>query len=203
MIDEKKVGELVRYLMFSSMNDRIEIITEWFEQNQPEPVVVGLSEKQVIGLANYIFNSKKSIALVREDIEEYLKTQTFAQIEEIQDLKTELEQLKSQQFVPDWGDTPKNVNIVYLEWTYYCDNEIAWSRNVVDSEFHRPQPTPQVEVGQVWENKEIGLNFTVSLVQEVADGYLISCSMKCDDKSLAVIWEGNNKNFLENFERVS
>ena len=190
-IDKEKVRELAIELYKCSVtienNERL--ITEWLEQNQPEPIVVGLSDEQVEMLSRYVM--KRSVTKsVKEVITEYLKTQTFAQPseaftaameevsirdEEIERLKTELEQLKSSQLKPNWDDAPDWANWLAQDkngvWTWFENKPLvelvhgkfvsnypvarfgkasdvkSWQQTL---EQRPTPPAPQVEVGQVW-----------------------------------------------------
>ena len=46
MIDKEKVVKLAMKLRNSYVNQYENVINEWLEQNQPEPVAVGLSDDQ-------------------------------------------------------------------------------------------------------------------------------------------------------------
>ena len=81
MIDKEKVRELAD-LIVCSFRDPYEIITEWLEQNQPSPVVVGLSDEQVEDLASDLdsWNIGDTDGFIFH-IKEWLKAQTFVQPE--------------------------------------------------------------------------------------------------------------------------
>jgi len=77
----EKVRELA-LLMFDSghltLPEHETILTKWFKQNPIEPVVVGLSEEQVIAWCDYIDWEENSY--YTEKFTGWLKTQTFAPI---------------------------------------------------------------------------------------------------------------------------
>ena len=81
MIDKEKVRQLAIELYKCSMtpqnNERL--ITEWLEQNQPEPVVVGLSGEQVGFLSFYLYGTTDDRGWFEEQYKSWRKTQTFAQ----------------------------------------------------------------------------------------------------------------------------
>ena len=79
----EKDRELADTLLNSSVSSHIALITKWLEQNQVEPVVVGLSDEQINGLAVCLkLNNTGGVYSTKTEhgvIKEYLKTQTFAQ----------------------------------------------------------------------------------------------------------------------------
>ena len=240
----EKVRELSERLYHCRLSYRVDAITEWLEQNHPEPVVVGLSDKQVVelhqalsiappermpkavikdylrtqtftqpevkevvvGLSDeqvdllgcLLYPASKTFERAREcygyqnAIRDFLKTQTFTQqyrtdgfaemqLEECgieyRALKEELEQLKSQQFMPDWNTAPDWANWLAQDetgdWFYFekkpTAGEDGWMHNngTYESTYafvknwqqtlqERPQPTPKVEVGQVWRHASEG-----------------------------------------------
>src|SRR5574343_174040 len=79
-VDKEKVRELASRLDFSYGKLREEIITEWLEQNQHKPVVVGLSDEQVDNLVAYMRKEGFLSFLVPHNlyIKDWLKTQTFS-----------------------------------------------------------------------------------------------------------------------------
>ena len=216
MIDKEKVRELCIRLRNEVIPSDFEfVVSKWLEQNQPEPVVVGLTDEQVWELAKKILVADAevicaTIGTYSEAINEYLETQTFTQVQEVpvgltdeqvsklstelddlmrptydsierciedflktqtfarpiefsnveladsyqascedfEQLKKELEQLKSQQIRPSWDDAPKDATSMCVIYEWYkhgtlCLREMAYGEC-------RPKPTPQVEVGQVW-----------------------------------------------------
>ena len=81
MIDKEKLRELCNRFMDAAIDDEDKVITEWLEQNQPTPQVVGLSDEQICELADYISdaNYEHHFKSKSEVITEFLKTQTFSQ----------------------------------------------------------------------------------------------------------------------------
>ena len=182
-IDKEKVRELAIELYKCSVtienNERI--ITEWLEQNQPEPIVVGLSDEQVESLTTHLDCFLEGILTKKDDIKftikDWLKTQTFVQPASLSEdvaeiyalesevkskelyinaLEKELEQLKSQQLKPNWDDAPKESKYCRIYMEFQDKNYHTLKSNVEPLEFERPTPpAPKVEVGQVWEYKSI------------------------------------------------
>ena len=82
---EKQIRELANVARLGAssnfIDDHIKAITKWLEQNQIEPVVVGLSDEQVSELSDFISDDEyRHTSKLRTDvIHESLKTQTFAQ----------------------------------------------------------------------------------------------------------------------------
>ena len=114
-MNKEKVRELIRDVENNVAygKSRDEIITEWLEQNQPEPVVVGLSDEQKADFVEYVYRNRW--IEIKETLNNWLKTQTFSQPQphlinssvyaeiyrDYKGVKKELEQLKAQQFQPD------------------------------------------------------------------------------------------------------
>ena len=199
MIDKEKVRELALLLIGRdtwSVESKSRIITEWLEQNQPTPVVVGLSDDQVWELAKKILVADAevicaTIGTYGEAINEYLKTQTFTQPE---------------QFKPDWSKLDEDSTIdgcrIDLVWTC-CGGLI--DRETIAT-YERPKPTPIVEVGQVWRYKDN--DYIVESVGKVkfGDGW-IDCVTYSDetvsDTKPFTYYTRTLSDFLVKFERVS
>lgn len=303
MIDKEKVRELA-YLLIGrdtgSVDSKCKIITEWLEQNQPEPVVVGLSDEQVLDLVYYFSHNMhtppidtghaleswlktqtfvqpevKEVAVGLSDeqvrdlasvvssvdyddfhttrydvlIQNYLKTQTFTQPEttvvglsdeqvnafacyyglstteqsklrcelkkwlntqifvhsepplsneqvygelyqEYQDVKKEIEQLKSQQFQPNWDESPTSATEFTVTGNWYNKNGTRLSGFHV-SRIARPVVKPTLAVGQTWKNQHgeyeiLGVNDKQVVRVDSAGGFMIT----------------SVETFLDNFERV-
>jgi hypothetical protein len=124
-MNKEKVKELISLVYSEHLNpSKVEVIAEWFEKN-------------TIDLAHYFSQNIHTHPInTVQCIENWLKTQTFAQLHQLE---------------PNWDEIPTHINEVSLEWTYYGEKKIEWSRNVILEDFKRPNPpTPKVEVGQVW-----------------------------------------------------
>ena len=140
-MNKEKVRELA-YLLIGrdtgSVDSKCKIITEWFEQNPVEPVVVGLSDEQIIILGEVIRSRpNESETLV---IRDWLKTQTFAQpntlleyqldaarkeIKRVESLNADL--LKSQQILPDLLESLIGLldeNMTEVEIAYWREKSI-------------------------------------------------------------------------------
>lgn len=223
-----------------------EHIKIWLEQNQPEPVIVGLSDEQVKELVEVLYN-KTDVSNPHEPefhIKKWLKKQTFAQPESILSnnqvyselyqeymvVKSELEQLKSQQFTPDWNTSPDWANWLAQDsdgqWQWYEDKpvtyEINWSSKKDNDSAHgavkswkeslqeRPKPTPQVEVGQIWMCLKNGLHYEISSVgklkSEISGGWDDSVNYIYVAMDGTVMnpnpYTHTMSNFLAKFERV-
>ena len=78
-MNKEKVRELIRDVENNVAygKSRDEIITEWLEQNQPEPVVVGLSDEQKADFVEYVYRNRW--IEIKETLNNWLKTQTFSQ----------------------------------------------------------------------------------------------------------------------------
>lgn len=223
MIDKEKVRELLFKILSvnSEMDDKV--IDEWLEQNQPEPVVVGLSDEQIISLGNFYESTGDTFF---EIVKEWQKTQTFAQpeitklekeIAEMQisyiDLQRYCSELKSQQLKPSWDDAPTGA-VKYEVVEYYKTED---GRYLQAESLHceqRPQPTePVVDVGQVWKHLESGRQYIVDEIL-VLDGetkleiwnkdltlvVYNPCSEGCKSKD---IYRRTLSDFLAKFERIS
>lgn len=122
MIDKDKVRELVKAVDGRSLNGMEQSITKWLEQNQPEPVVVGLSDEQVWDLANELEGEVDSRDNYQIVVKNYLKTQTFVHPDKLLERQfnlsmKELEQLKSQQVKPN---NPATVNTQLVDSLVDC-----------------------------------------------------------------------------------
>ena len=137
----EKVRELYNLLHFCRKDDELSVFLKWLEQNQPSPVVVGLSDEQVEDLASDLdsWNIGDTDGFIFH-IKEWLKIQTFAQ---------------QSAFTPNWDDAPKNTHYArfQIEWLNKMYHQIGVS---VLSQQERPKTMPVVEVGQVWRRKEAG-----------------------------------------------
>ena len=186
---KEQIESLTRAIYGCNSIDGNSKITEWFKLNPIKPVAVGLTDEQVHEFLDVWYKSNKYNCI--EVYKEWAKTQTFA-MPVVKDV-----------FQPDWSEFPNFVKKVYLEWTFYDDDEISWSRNVIDEAFERPEPPkPKIEVGQVWRHKETGFSFEVNGYQKVADCYAVCAYHKTKDLSLQMNWEGSDFYFLDKFELV-
>lgn len=192
---------------YIDQNDFIDVVqsylkTQTFAQPEIKEVVVGLTDEQV---------ERLQIELNLEGgwwykkIQDWLKTQTFAQsyktdgfaemqLEECgyeyRKLQSELEQLKTQQFTPDWDNAPEWANWVAQDkngsWCWY-KNEPAFMRagvwrvdigeskpvcfsNVQETLQRRPIPPKQkVEIGQVWKHSPVDSKYVIDSLGRVKD----------------------------------
>lgn len=82
MIDKERVHALAKELRRCQFNFYEEIITEWLEQNQPEPIVTGLTDEQIKDLACVVSSvDYDDFHTTRYDvlIQNWFKKQTFTQ----------------------------------------------------------------------------------------------------------------------------
>ena len=113
-MNKERIRELAEEIYKQpTLRYRIEMLEEWLEQNQPEPVVVGLSDEQKADFVEYVYRNRW--IEIKETLNNWLKTQTFSQPQphlinssvyaeiyrDYKGVKKELEQLKAQQFQPD------------------------------------------------------------------------------------------------------
>lgn len=170
-MNKENVRELACEVVHCNSYSAVERITKWLEQNQPEPVVVGLSDGQLYDIAQLLASSPDEFNGNIQVIKNYLAAQTFTQPNEslIADnlkLSKELEQLKSQQFQPNWDDAPKN--------TYYARLQIEWLNKMyqqiginVLAQQERPKSDTLVEPKQRWMYKQNGDYYVVTDVQTI------------------------------------
>lgn len=167
--------EKVRDLLHVTATGRVSLITQWLDQNQPEPVVVGLSDEQI----NEFFDNIKSLTnspSFRTQLRDYQKKQTFTQsseadkaaIEQLREsvgsLEKERDELQNKcellelelkvvkealQF--NWDDAPDDAVRTQIVCNFLDAKGIPLVRSYLICEEQRPKPTPQVvEVGQVF-----------------------------------------------------
>ena len=121
-MNKEKVRELVELLDSEpTRRYRIVIAECWLEQNQPAPVVVGLSDEQVIEVSKYV-GKVKNVMNIDTAIRVWLKTQTFAQHRAFDDSELSekymnlyddyqsllIDKANANQFEPDWDKIPKH-----------------------------------------------------------------------------------------------
>jgi hypothetical protein len=170
--DEQAIS-LIKFRDSTISDNCLRIYKDWaktqtFTTPEVKEVPVGLSDEQVNGLIQHfkdegILQNKLNHAWV---IKGYLKTQAFA-IPEVQPvsalssayqcllednlaLAKELEQLKAQQFTPDWNIIPIYVDEVEIVMNYCQGGMIDDDSNFLISYKRPTPPAPKVEIGQVW-----------------------------------------------------
>lgn len=163
-------------------------IREGFEQNPIEPVVVGLTDEQAYELVLKMCGSNETVKALKTDVlvREYLKTQTFAQpiefsnvelmdsyqglMGDFEALSKELEQLKEQQFQPNWDDAPDEAVIARIWVEYVNKHNVSLVHREILAQYERPKPlVPKVEVGQVWKDSTWGLYVEITNVDNDCD----------------------------------
>ena len=107
----------------------------------------------------------------------------------------ELEQLKSQQFTPNWNNAPKNALSFELQQAWIDIHGCRVEFKTVYKE-QRPKPTPQVEVGQVWNRRDLD-GFSCVIIA-LNDNKLVVDIYECDDFAIFDL-----SDFIAEFERVS
>jgi hypothetical protein len=118
-------------------------------------------------------------------VENWLKTQTFAQL---------------QQFGPSWDDAPKDAVKASVFVQFYDKDNVSLQFRRDLSNFERPKPpVPVVEVGQVWRYKDY--NYTISSVGrlKITDAWLDSVCYKTDS---GIFYTRTLSDFLAKFEQV-
>ena len=216
MIDKEKVRELAAKL-FTECGLHIpkgeSVITEWLEQNQPEPVVVGLSDEQItLFIETYNLHS-----LVGMHLREWQKTQTFMQPnEELARLNNLLHdelkgQIKSQQFQPNWDDAPDWANFIAIDddgmqvfhelVPFFDESARGYGSHGRDKViynksqrkvFERPKTHTAVELGSVWHYGAIE-----ATVRCVNDYEVVLCNNYSGIFSVIAVTD-----FLAKFKRV-
>ena len=186
MSKEVFIPEKVREFasQFTALSFDVErVIAAWLEQNPIEPVVVGLSDKQVVELHQALSMAPPE-RTPKAVIKDYYSSQAIQMTYQkmynelhdcFVDLQKELEQLKSQA-VPNWDSAPEWANWLAQDecgtWSWFDTkpNWIGdrWNTFMRKSKFasgsinwqqtlqERPKPTPQVEVGQTWRHDSEG-----------------------------------------------
>lgn len=181
-----KVRELCDEFMDASIADEDRVITEWLEQNQPVKNMFDWTDGEIVGFAielvgedfsnlqEVINNLQSMFKAMRSEFDKakskpsLSNEQVYSELyQEYQDVKKELEQLKSQQFSPDWSTAPEWADWLaqneYGEWSWFESEpkprEYCWWHTVTtDSkrasanknwqqtlqERPKPEPTQQV-----------------------------------------------------------
>ena len=166
-MNKEKVCELAMRLRFmetaKDVKGKLPLIMNWLAENQPEPV--GLSDEQSRELHAVKFSDYISYTDFHIKYFEWAKTQSFSPVEvstneynhlvsicdnlelQLKSSVDEIAQLKSQQFTPNWYDTPPFAVELQVRkvWIGEQGNELE----ELPISFKRPKPTP--EVGQVWQ----------------------------------------------------
>ena len=181
------------------------ILSEWLEQNPIEPVVVGLSDEQVDKFERSLsYKSGGFVVLLRD----FLRTQTFAQTRAFDDSELSekymtlyddyqslLIDLSLQRVEPDWDDAPTEAYSTRVIQNFYNKTGVPMEGvTKILLEEHRPKPTPKVEVGQVWNDKEDGDKVNVIFVSEQTVGFTFIHGDECFCKI---------PDFITKFEMVS
>ena len=148
--------------------------------------------------------------------------------DQFDNLNMELEQLKSQQFTPNWEDAPEWANWLAQDksgaWFWHIEKpcprdtgNCSWiggryqsatklNKNWQQTLQERPKPTPQVEVGQVWKclktlNEYVIQHLGITKIGEkwVESVTYIYDYSEYEDKE---IYTRTMSDFLAKFERV-
>lgn len=233
-MSKEKVRELLFKLLSVNKEMDDKVIEEWLEQNHPKPKVVGLTDEQ---LSDFWCNAKywgdhdsfissfknwqetKSLkepctcglALDLKESKISLHQSFVSVCAERDQLREELEQLKSQRLIPNWNDAPSTATALAQDengaWNFWVNQPSvangAWdgigtkypakvNSNWKQTLQQRPKPTPQVEVWQVWHDKELNIDVEVSDVSQ-----WVTVRTKQGGQ-----WDGDIEDFLARFERV-
>jgi hypothetical protein len=212
MSDKEKVKDLCEKWWVATKQNEGMVIEQWLEQNPVDPVVVGLSDKQVEDLSNFIQRYQHRNGTVTS-IENWLKTQTFTQqyktdgfaemqLEECgieyRALKKEFEQLKSQQFTQN--SERALIDIKHMIRSSMIQSRFGIFDKILDVIESVIKPTPQVTVGDIWMHKKTGNKYYI-------DGF---CKTKiCDDWCKSVMYHVGDarytrtlSDFVDKFEQV-
>ena len=190
----EKVRELAFQLKYCNSVERESLLTEWLEQNQPEPVVVGLSDEMVKEIAKDITCDSDWDSPYEWKLEQIIKSCLKHHGNEIKHpvvVGLSDEQVNDLSFVM-WH----NYNQTIAE---YQPEKIILKSWLKTQTFTQPQSLPQVEVGQVW--KDESTTVKVGCLGRVS---------KNGDESIAFVDIDTNelktwmlKTFIAKFERVS
>lgn len=209
-VNKEKVRELEeRVRAEPAQKYRVEMIERWLEQNQPQPVVVGLTDEQVDKFATWYGLSTTEQRRLYCDLKKFLLTQTFA---------------LPQQLKPSWESAPDWANWLAQDkdnqWLWYEDkpypkagnwyqdrrSTLVKFKNWTQTLEQRPKPPePQIEVGQVWRNLKNKENYTVKSLglvkigeewQESVIYWLTACEINPTEFTRTL------EDFLAKFERV-
>ncbi len=169
-----------------------DVVENLLKKNQPELVVVGLSDTQIIMLTerlNKLQSDYGNFGVL--DIRDWLKTQTFAQPQQLQ---------------PNWNDAPKDAAVSNPQFNFFDKNGVNVGFTSVDT-YLRPNlpPASTVEVGQVWkyegEEYEVFNIIQVMVDDEWKEG--VQCKSIRKDRYGEHVYVGlPTPKFLTKFERV-
>jgi len=229
-MNKKKIESLSEFLLQNSRwSNMTHKITEWFEKNPVEPVVVGLSDEQVKSFITHWMSGGNNEVM---EYHEWARTQTFAQLdakevvvglsdEQIKDfskncyvlesrikewLKTQTF-AQSQLFEPRWDIIPSHVDEVEIVMNYCQDGMILDDESNFLIGYKRPKlPAPKVEVGQTW-SKE-GLKYRIyeldkmKTLGEKVDSVVFHHYDVDENSDDFELFERTLSSFLAKFERV-
>ena len=170
MIDKEKVRELASLAITQAILNlnktaedaicsTIVPIQKWLEQNQPEPVVVGLSDEQMEDLCFQVANVTKNTHWNIEGfIKKWFEKQTFTQPQQLKpswDDAPDWANWLAQDFNGSWNwfeEKPEIVSSISTKFkttklTVACFDNTNWQQTL---EQRPTPPAPKVEVGQVW-----------------------------------------------------
>jgi hypothetical protein len=181
-MNKDKVRELVNSVLTATVlrKQSVEIehiIKEWLEQNQPETIVVGLSDEQIKELCNLLTNKHNFTWYL--EVKEWQKTRTFSPPEE---------------FKINWEHAPKDAVKCVISYEFQTESTKSLGhRNVIRIE---RKPKVQVEVGQVWKGE--GIKVKVGCLGRVSKNGEESIAFVDVDTNELKIWL--LKTFLAKFE---
>ena len=156
-----------------------ELISKWQKtQTFKEPCECGLNVSQIHkDQFKDLQVAYKVLAEREKELEQW--REDFVEMEsEYSKVKKELEQLKSQQFTPNWDNAPVSATSCHLKRVWVNENGIGIDYAVL-LDIQRPKPTPQV--GQVWKCSKNQQDYTVTEITT------LECETKMNDGD----WESN------------
>lgn len=205
-MNKEQIEDLANYIWEGGLHlaDIKGSIDYWFEQNPQEPVVVGLSDEQADSFLTF-WHEQDSCNYI-DVYKDWAKTQTFAQ---------------PQQLTPNWDDAPADANFITIDndgmrawhklkpefdivhgtWGSDGSNGIIFNDNS-QKLFKRPtQPTPKVEVGQVWTNIKTGKSYVIYCLTKtkITNEWIESVSYQLGEE----IYTRKLEDFLAKFTLVS
>jgi len=205
--------------------DRVaETIDKWLGDNEPEPVVVGLSDNQVSLLAEELYKETSGVVIfeLEKHIASFIKTQTFTQPseafkaamvevdirnQEIEKLKAEIvaleeenTKLKAQQFEVDWSDAPDDCREAWQLNRFFYGDDNRYIDVLAGKQKSQKPPAPKIEfdVPYIYKNAKYRVQSVGKM--RVGDDWIDSVMHVNDDHSASYTREISD--FLAKFERV-
>lgn len=230
-MNKEKIDDLANYIWEGGLHlaDIKGSIEEWFEQNPQEPVV-GLTDEQC-DIFGGIIDDEEGTNYVGKYLKEWLKTQDFAEpctcginLGEVRDnlhkdflsvcrernnLQDELEQLKAQQFQPNWDDAPDRAVNRQITHCWYDALGIPLEYKILLDEQRPKPPAPKVEVGQTWKYTKSGKLYIILALGDMKSeddeavcfpDWVDSVTYRCNESNR--VFTRTLDDFLDKFEQV-